>query len=64
MKKAIVLVSVLLLSGCSTRGWYDGMGMKQKNDCYKMGGTSLECEQPKESYESYKNNLNNSEITK
>ena len=61
--KIFSIIILLLLSGCSARGSYDSFGIKQKNDCYKIGGTPQECES-RESYDSYKQKLDNSQIVK
>ena len=63
MKIISYVIITILLTGCSARGWYDGFGIKQQNDCYKMGGTPQECES-RESYDSYKEKLDNSQIIK
>ena len=36
MTHLVVTVAVVLLSGCTTRVWYEGMRMSAENDCRRQ----------------------------
>lgn len=40
--KLFVLVAVVLLTGCSTAGWYEGMKARQQMECRQLPSAEYE----------------------
>lgn len=58
--KCYTLSLLLLLTGCSSQAWYDGMQQQNKLDCLKNPTTRMEtCQQMGQRYDNYKRDVDN-----
>ncbi|MDD2816359.1 MAG: hypothetical protein PHP00_11595 [Thiotrichaceae bacterium] len=58
--KFYILSLLLLLTGCSSQAWYDGMQQQNKLDCLKNPTTRMEtCQQAGQHYDNYKRDVDN-----